>query len=189
MQVDPFVPQGVRERDDRFSGAGQRIERRNLRADVDVRADRGQAPPAGHLAKQRRRPSKGGESVEIVEGRGAASEVRDGPGATKLAKGDASEADPWCGEPLVGQASLDGELLRSHTCIGGDSQDDVGGWPAVGLVFDLNDPTAGLGAVGAFKNLANWTQMGGGMLVFSLDGKGPYDDVMLDEYPPELPKL
>jgi hypothetical protein len=25
-------------------------------------------------------------------------------------------------------------------------------------VFDLNDPTAGLGAVGAFKNLANWTQ-------------------------------
>ena len=64
----------------------------------------------------------------------------------------------------------------------------VGGWPAVGLVFDLNDPTAGLGAVGAFKNLANWTQMGGGMLVFSLDGKGPYDDVNLDEYPPEMPK-
>ena len=29
----------------------------------------------------------------------------------------------------------------------------VGGWPGVGLVFDLQDPTAGLGAVGAFKNL------------------------------------
>jgi methanol dehydrogenase (cytochrome c) subunit 1 len=58
----------------------------------------------------------------------------------------------------------------------------VGGWPGVGLVFDLQDPTAGLGAVGAFKNLAHWTQQGGGLLVFSLNGKGPYDDVNLDEY-------
>lgn len=58
----------------------------------------------------------------------------------------------------------------------------VGGWPGVGLVFDLQDPTAGLGAVGAFKNLQKWTQQGGGMLVFSLDGKGPYDDLSLDEY-------
>jgi methanol dehydrogenase (cytochrome c) subunit 1 len=49
-------------------------------------------------------------------------------------------------------------------------------------VFDLQDPTAGLGAVGAFRNLQNWTQMGGGMLVFSLNGKGPYDDVNLDEF-------
>ena len=39
----------------------------------------------------------------------------------------------------------------------------VGGWPGVGLVFDLQDPTAGLGAVGAFKKLANYTQMGGGV--------------------------
>jgi methanol dehydrogenase (cytochrome c) subunit 1 len=58
----------------------------------------------------------------------------------------------------------------------------VGGWPGVGLVFDLQDPTAGLGAVGAFKQLANYTQMGGGVLVFSLNGKGPYDDVNLGEY-------
>jgi methanol dehydrogenase (cytochrome c) subunit 1 len=49
-------------------------------------------------------------------------------------------------------------------------------------VFDLQDPTAGLGAVGAFRNLQNWTQMGGGMLVFSLGGKGPYDDPNLDEF-------
>ena len=28
----------------------------------------------------------------------------------------------------------------------------VGGWPGVGIVFDLQDPTAGLGAVGAFKS-------------------------------------
>ncbi|WP_374309100.1 methanol/ethanol family PQQ-dependent dehydrogenase [Methylocella sp.] len=58
----------------------------------------------------------------------------------------------------------------------------VGGWPGVGLVFDLQDPTAGLGAVGAFKKLANYTQMGGGVMVFSLDGKGPYDDPNVGEF-------
>ncbi|MBB5047132.1 methanol dehydrogenase (cytochrome c) subunit 1 [Rhodopseudomonas rhenobacensis] len=58
----------------------------------------------------------------------------------------------------------------------------VGGWPGVGLVFDLQDPTAGLGAVGAFKELQNYTQMGGGVMVFSLDGKGPYDDVKVGEF-------
>jgi methanol dehydrogenase (cytochrome c) subunit 1 len=58
----------------------------------------------------------------------------------------------------------------------------VGGWPAVGLVFDLNDPSAGLGAVGAFKELAKDTQMGGGVMIFSLDGKSPYSDPSLGEY-------
>ncbi|CAA0099126.1 Methanol dehydrogenase [cytochrome c] subunit 1 [Starkeya nomas] len=58
----------------------------------------------------------------------------------------------------------------------------VGGWPGVGLVFDLNDPTAGLGSVGAFKQLQHYTQMGGGVMVFSLDGAGPYDDPNVGEY-------
>jgi len=58
----------------------------------------------------------------------------------------------------------------------------VGGWPGVGLVFDLQDPTAGLGAVGAFKKLAHYTQMGGGVMVFSLDGKGPFDDLTVGEF-------
>lgn len=58
----------------------------------------------------------------------------------------------------------------------------VGGWPGVGLVFDLNDPTAGLGAVGAFKQLQHYTQQGGGVMVFSLDGKGPYDDPNVGEF-------
>jgi methanol dehydrogenase (cytochrome c) subunit 1 len=52
----------------------------------------------------------------------------------------------------------------------------VGGWPAVGLVFDLNDPSAGLGAVGAFKELARHTQMGGGFVAFSLGGKSVYTE-------------
>ncbi|ROO24490.1 methanol dehydrogenase [Salinisphaera orenii MK-B5] len=59
----------------------------------------------------------------------------------------------------------------------------VGGWPGVGLVFDLNDPSAGLGAVGAFKELANHTQMGGGFVAFSLDGESPYTkDINTGEY-------
>lgn len=62
----------------------------------------------------------------------------------------------------------------------------VGGWPGVGLVFDLNDPTAGLGSVGAFKQLQHYTQMGGGVMVFSLDGKGPYDDPKVGEYSTEI---
>jgi methanol dehydrogenase (cytochrome c) subunit 1 len=49
-------------------------------------------------------------------------------------------------------------------------------------VFDLTDPTAGLGAVGAFKNLQKYTQMGGGVQVFSLNGKNPYDDVNVGEW-------
>ncbi len=58
----------------------------------------------------------------------------------------------------------------------------VGGWPGVGLVFDLADPTAGLGSVGAFRRLAEYTQMGGGVMVFSLDGEGPYSDPNVGEY-------
>lgn len=58
----------------------------------------------------------------------------------------------------------------------------VGGWPGVGLVFDLQDPTAGLGAVGAFKNLQHYTQMGGGVMVFSLNGQSPFDNVSVGEY-------
>ena len=60
----------------------------------------------------------------------------------------------------------------------------VGGWPGVGLVFDLEDPTAGLGSVGAFQRLQEYTQMGGGIMVFSLDGESPYSDPMVGEYVP-----
>jgi len=58
----------------------------------------------------------------------------------------------------------------------------VGGWPGTGLVFELDDPTAGLGAVGAFKNIQHYTQMGGGVMVFSLNGKSPYDNASFAEY-------
>ncbi len=46
----------------------------------------------------------------------------------------------------------------------------VGGWAGVGLAagLDNNDPTAGLGAQGAFANLDQITQLGGTLLVFTL---------------------
>ena len=39
-------------------------------------------------------------------------------------------------------------------------------------------------AVGAFKELAKYTQMGGGFIAFSLNGKGPYSDPTVGEYAP-----
>ena len=75
LQVDAFVSQGVRERDHRLGGAGQGFERGDLRADVDVGADRRQALAAGHLAKQRRRLVD--RHAELVRPQ-AGGDVRDG---------------------------------------------------------------------------------------------------------------
>jgi lanthanide-dependent methanol dehydrogenase len=44
----------------------------------------------------------------------------------------------------------------------------VGGWPGLGLAAGLTDPTAGLGAVGAFAALRNYTSLGGQLTVFAL---------------------
>jgi PQQ-dependent dehydrogenase (methanol/ethanol family) len=46
----------------------------------------------------------------------------------------------------------------------------VGGWSGIGVAADmsLEDPTAGLGAIGAFKDLANFSNQGGVLTVFSL---------------------
>ena len=44
----------------------------------------------------------------------------------------------------------------------------VGGWAALGLAAGLTEPTAGLGAVNAAKDLSSYTQLGGDLLVFAL---------------------
>ena len=46
----------------------------------------------------------------------------------------------------------------------------VGGWSGIGVAADmsLEDPTAGLGAIGAFSDLANFSNQGGVLTVFSL---------------------
>ncbi len=44
----------------------------------------------------------------------------------------------------------------------------IGGWAGIGLAAGLTEDTAGLGAVGAYKALHNYTQLGGVLTVFSL---------------------
>ena len=44
----------------------------------------------------------------------------------------------------------------------------VGGWAGIGLAAGLQDPHAGLGAVGGYAALNNYTALGGTLTVFSL---------------------
>src|SRR5258705_4288668 len=44
----------------------------------------------------------------------------------------------------------------------------VGGWAGIGLAAGLTDPTAGLGAVGGYAALSNYTSLGGTLTVFAL---------------------
>jgi PQQ-dependent dehydrogenase (methanol/ethanol family) len=46
----------------------------------------------------------------------------------------------------------------------------VGGWAGIGLAAGLTDPTAGLGAVGGYAALSNYTSLGGQLTVFALPG-------------------
>jgi glucose dehydrogenase len=44
----------------------------------------------------------------------------------------------------------------------------VGGWAGIGLAAGLTDPQAGLGAVGGYAKLRDYTALGGQLTVFSL---------------------
>jgi PQQ-dependent dehydrogenase (methanol/ethanol family) len=44
----------------------------------------------------------------------------------------------------------------------------IGGWAGIGLAAGLTEETAGLGAVGAYKALSSYTQLGGQLTVFKL---------------------
>ncbi|MDF2997448.1 MAG: PQQ-dependent dehydrogenase, methanol/ethanol family [Xanthobacteraceae bacterium] len=44
----------------------------------------------------------------------------------------------------------------------------VGGWAGIGLAAGLTDPQAGLGAVGGYAALSNYTNLGGQLTVFAL---------------------
>jgi alcohol dehydrogenase (cytochrome c) len=46
----------------------------------------------------------------------------------------------------------------------------VGGWAGIGLAAGLNNPTDGLGAVGGYAALSNYTALGGQLTVFALQG-------------------
>jgi glucose dehydrogenase len=44
----------------------------------------------------------------------------------------------------------------------------VGGWAGIGLAAGLNNPTDGLGAVGGYAGLRDYTALGGALTVFTL---------------------
>ncbi|MCB1639131.1 MAG: hypothetical protein KDI15_09810, partial [Thiothrix sp.] len=44
----------------------------------------------------------------------------------------------------------------------------IGGWAGIGMAAGLEGDTEGLGAVGAYKTLSAYTQLGGVLTVFSL---------------------
>ncbi len=44
----------------------------------------------------------------------------------------------------------------------------VGGWAGIGLAAGLTDPNAGLGAVGGYAGLSQYTNLGGQLTVFTL---------------------
>ena len=44
----------------------------------------------------------------------------------------------------------------------------VGGWAGIGLAAGLTNPTDGLGAVGGYAGLSNYTRLGGSLTMFSL---------------------
>jgi glucose dehydrogenase len=46
----------------------------------------------------------------------------------------------------------------------------VGGWAGIGLAAGLTEPTAGLGAVGGYAGLRDYTSLGGQLTVFALPG-------------------
>ena len=45
----------------------------------------------------------------------------------------------------------------------------IGGWAGIGLAAGLTDPQAGLGAVGGYAALHNYTRLGGQLTVFAVD--------------------
>jgi lanthanide-dependent methanol dehydrogenase len=46
----------------------------------------------------------------------------------------------------------------------------IGGWAGIGLAAGLTEPTAGLGAVGGYAGLREYTSLGGQLTVFALPG-------------------
>ncbi len=44
----------------------------------------------------------------------------------------------------------------------------IGGWAGIGMAAGLEKPTEGLGAVGGYKDLAKYTELGGTLFVFAL---------------------
>jgi PQQ-dependent dehydrogenase (methanol/ethanol family) len=82
--------------------------------------------------------------------------------------------DARTGEELWKFKTPSGIIGNPMTYIGPDGKQyvailsGVGGWAGIGLAAGLEGDTEGLGAVGAYKKLAEYTNLGGVLTVFSL---------------------
>src|ERR1700693_961109 len=81
--------------------------------------------------------------------------------------------DPASGKELYRCKTPSGIIGNVMTYVHGGKQyvavlSGVGGWAGIGMAAGLSKDTDGLGAVGAYKALANYTQLGGTMTVFGL---------------------
>ena len=70
-----------------------------------------------------------------------------------------------CGSGIIGQpVTYKGPDGKQYVAI----LSGVGGWAGIGLAAGLTNPTDGLGAVGGYAALSNYTALGGQLTVFSL---------------------
>lgn len=81
--------------------------------------------------------------------------------------------DPASGEELFSFKTPSGIIGNVNTFEHGGKQyvailSGIGGWAGIGLAAGLTEDTAGLGAVGAYKSLSSYTNLGGQLTVFAL---------------------
>jgi alcohol dehydrogenase (cytochrome c) len=81
--------------------------------------------------------------------------------------------DPATGKELYKFKTPSGIIGNVMTYMHGGKQyvavlSGVGGWAGIGMAAGLTKDTDGLGAVGAYKALSNYTQLGGVLTVFAL---------------------
>jgi lanthanide-dependent methanol dehydrogenase len=88
-------------------------------------------------------------------------------------EGDLKAVDAKTGKELYKYKTPSGIIGNVMTYEHGGRQyvavlSGVGGWAGIGLAAGLTDPHAGLGAVGGYAALANYTNLGGSLTVFAL---------------------
>ena len=88
-------------------------------------------------------------------------------------QGDLKAVDAKTGKELYKYKTPSGIIGNVMTYEHGGRQyvavmSGVGGWAGIGLAAGLTDPHAGLGAVGGYAALANYTNLGGSLTVFVL---------------------
>src|SRR3546814_13889916 len=86
--------------------------------------------------------------------------------------------DPMTGEELYSFKTPSGIIGNVTTYVHDGKQyiailSGIGGWAGLGLAAGLTEGTAGLGAVGAYQSLANYTNLGGQLTVFALPESRP----------------